>query len=173
MKTREKKEKELKQAEELINNSEGVVFIDISQIPTHFINKLRQELKSNFGRFLVIKKRLLGIGFKNKKIDLDLSNLKNSFGAIFISNIESGIQSFYKFLKNLEKEKVLESARDKILLGFNLKENKTLTKEEVVFLGNLPSREIALVRLLGMISAPIRGLMYILQEKAKRSEVNK
>jgi ribosomal protein L10 len=170
MKTREKKEKELKQAEELINNSEGIVFIDISKIPTHFINKLRQELKSNFGHLLVIKKRLLAVGLKNKKINLDLSNLKNSFGAIFISNIESGIQTFYKFFKNLEKEKILESVSNKILLGFNLKENKNITKEEVISLGNLPPREIALAQLLGMISTPIRSLMYILQEKSKRSD---
>ncbi|GIW65316.1 MAG: hypothetical protein KatS3mg093_295 [Candidatus Parcubacteria bacterium] len=89
-------------------------------------------------------------------------------GAIFVSNIESGIQTFYKFFKNLEKEKVLDSTLNKILSGFNLKENKTLTKEEVVFLGSLPPREIALAQLLGMISAPNSKFNVYFTRKSKK-----
>ncbi|MGC8775941.1 MAG: 50S ribosomal protein L10 [Minisyncoccia bacterium] len=170
MKTKEKKAKELKNVNELTDKSEAVIFIDISKIPTHFLNKLRQELKSNLGRLVVIKKRLLNIGFKNKNINLDLSTIKNSFGAIFVENLESGIQLFYKFLMNLEKEKIFESLNEKILFGFNFKNQKEVNKKEIILIGNLPPREIALGQLLGMISTPIRSLMYILQEKTKRSQ---
>ncbi|MCS6789097.1 MAG: 50S ribosomal protein L10 [Patescibacteria group bacterium] len=169
MKTKNKKENELKKAEELISKSEGLIFIDISKIPTKFINKLRQELKNNLNQLLVIKKRLFNIGLKNKKIHIDLSNIKNSFGVIFVNNIESGISQVYKFLKNLEKEKIFDSTSEKIFFGFNIKQQKELNKQEVIQIGTLPSREVALGQLLGMISTPLRSLMYILQEKAKRS----
>lgn len=169
MKTKTKKQSELNQAKQLLSKSEGLLFIDISKIPTKFINKLRQELKSNLNQLLVIKKRLFNIGLKNNKINLDLSNIKKSFGIVFLNNIESGIQQTYKFLKNLEKEKIFESVNEKIFLGFNLKQQKELQKDEIILIGNLPSREVALSQLIGMISTPLRSLMYILQEKSKRS----
>lgn len=169
MKTRNKKEQELKKSEELFSKSEGILFIDISQIPTKFINKFRQELKTNLNQLLVIKKRLFNIGLKKNKINLDLSSIKNSFGIIFLENIETGIQQSYKFLKNLEKEKILKSVNEKIFLAFNLKQQKEMSKDEIILIGNLPSREVALAQLMGMISSPLRSLMYVLQEKSKRS----
>lgn len=169
MKTRKKKEQELKKSEELFSKSEGILFIDISQIPTKFINKFRQELKTNLNQLLVIKKRLFNIGLKKNKINLDLSNIKNSFGIIFLNNVENGIQQSYKFLKNLEKEKILNSINEKIFLAFNLKQQKEISKDEIILIGNLPSREVALAQLIGMISSPLRSLIYVLQEKSKRS----
>jgi ribosomal protein L10 len=169
MKTKEKKQKELNAAKELLKQSEGIFLIDVLNLPTKFLNKLREELKQKSSKLLIIKKRIFNLGLKENKFNLDLLNIKKSFGIIFASNLEEIIQAVYKFLKEIEKEKVIASADEKILNGFNIKLNKNIQKEEIIFIGKLPPREVALGQLMGMISTPLRSLMYILQEKAKRS----
>ena len=40
---------------------------------------------------------------------------------------------------------------------------------QVVFIGNLPPREVLLAQLLGMIAAPIRSFLYVLDQKSKQA----
>jgi hypothetical protein len=42
-----------------------------------------------------------------------------------------------------------------------------MTAEDVVYIGKLPPREVVLAQLLGMLAAPIRSFLYILDEKSK------
>ncbi len=168
MKTRIKKEKELKQAKELLDRSEGIIFVDIANLPTKNLNKLRQELKQNSSQILVIKKRILNLGLKEKKIDFDLPNHKKSFAVVFLNDLEKTTQLFYNFLKNIEKEKIIKSVDEKILGGYNIKLNQKLDEKEIIFIGKLPPREIALSQFLGILISPIKGLMYILNEKSKK-----
>jgi len=170
MKTRQKKEQELKKATDLMSESEAIIFIDISKIPTHFLNVFRRELKKNLSELVVIKKRIFNWGLKAKNINLDLNSLKTSFGTIFTKNLELGAQTIYKFLKNLEKEKIFESANEKFLVGYDLIKQKELDSKELITIGSLPPREVVLGQVLNGILSPIRGLMYILNEKAKRSQ---
>jgi len=186
MKTRQKKEQELKKATDLISESEAIIFIDISKIPTHFLNQFRRELKNNLSQLLVIKKRILNLALssknlsadkqesspeeKAKNIKLDLESLKTSFGTVFTKNLELGAQTIYKFLKNLEKEKIFESANEKFLVGYDLIKQKEVNSKELITIGSLPPREVVLGQVLSGILSPIRGLMYVLNEKAKRSE---
>jgi ribosomal protein L10 len=179
MKTRQKKEQELKKATDLMSESEAIIFVDISKIPTHFLNAFRRELKKNLSELVVIKKRILKWGLsseggsssggKSKNINLDLNSLKTSFGTIFTKNFELGAQTIYKFLKNLEKEKIFESANEKFLVGYDLIKQKELDSKELITIGSLPPREVVLGQVLSGILSPIRGLIYILNEKAKRS----
>ena len=186
MKTRQKKEQELKKATDLISESEAIIFVDISKIPTHFLNQFRRELKNNLSQLLVIKKRILNLALSSKNlsagkqesspeemaknIKLDLESLKTSFGTVFTKNLELGAQVIYKFLsseggKNLEKEKIAE----RFLGGYDLVKQKELSPKELITIGSLPPREVVLGQVLSGILSPIRGLMYILNEKAKRS----
>lgn len=169
MKTRQKKEQELKKATDLMSESEAIIFVDISKIPTHFLNAFRRELKKNLSELVVIKKRIFNWGLKSKNINLDLNSLKTSFGTIFTKNLELGAQTIYKFLKNLEKEKIFESANEKFLVGYDLIKQKEVDSKELITIGSLPPREVVLGQVLSGILSPIRGLMYILNEKAKRS----
>ena len=185
MKTRQKKEQELKKATDLMSESEAIIFVDISKITTHFLKAFRRELKKNLSELVVIKKRILKWGLsseggsssggKSKNINLDLNSLKTSFGTVFTKNLELGAQTIYKFLsseggsysggKNLEKEKITE----RFLGGYNLIKQKELNSKELITIGSLPPREVVLGQVLSGILSPIRGLIYILNEKAKRS----
>jgi len=170
MKTRAQKEAELANARVLFEKSEALIFADFTKITAENLRKLRTELKKSGANFLVIKKRILGILLKEKGIDVDLKQFKTSVGTIF-SEVDSEhiAGPAFKFFSGMEVPE--GEAKDvwvkKILAGYNLTAGTAMTAEDVVYIGKLPPREVVLAQLLGMLAAPIRSFLYILDEKSK------
>jgi large subunit ribosomal protein L10 len=170
MKTRAQKEAELANARELFNKSEALIFADFTKITAENLRKLRTELKKSGANFLVIKKRILGILLKEKGIDVDLKQFKTSVGTIF-SEVDSEhiAGPAFKFFSGMEVPE--GEAKDvwikKILAGYNITGGTAMTAEDIVYIGKLPPREVVLAQLLGMLAAPIRSFLYVLDEKSK------
>lgn len=170
MKTRAQKEIELAKARALFEKSEALIFADFTKITAENLRKLRIELKKSGANFLVIKKRILGILLKEKGIDVDLKQFKTSVGTIF-SEVDSEhiAGPAYKFFFGMEVPE--GAAKDvwvkKILAGYNITSGTAMTAEDVIYIGKLPPREVVLAQLLGMLAAPIRSFLYILNEKSK------
>jgi len=170
MKTRAQKEIELANARALFEKSEALIFADFTKITAENLRKLRIELKKSGANFLVIKKRILGILLKEKGIDVDLKQFKTSVGTIF-SEVDSEhiAGPAFKFFSGMEVPE--GAAKDiwvkKILAGYNITAGTAMTAEDVVYIGKLPPREVVLAQLLGMLAAPIRSFLYLLDEKSK------
>jgi large subunit ribosomal protein L10 len=170
MKTRAQKEEELANARVLFEKSEALIFADFTKITAENLRKLRIELKKSGANFLVIKKRILGILLKEKGIDVDLKQFKTSVGTIF-SEVDSEhiAGPAFKFFSGMEVPE--GEAKDvwikKILAGYNIPAGTAMNAEEIVYIGKLPPREVVLAQLLGMLAAPIRSFLYILDEKSK------
>lgn len=172
MKTKAQKGEELKRARALLDKSEAMVFADFTKIGAEDVRRFRTELKKNGANFLVIKKRLLGLIFKERGIDVDLTQFKTSVGTIFS---EKGTDTVagpaFKFFSGLE----VPEGGDKgmwvkhLLGGYDVKGNLPVDAAQVVFVGKLPPREVLLAQLLGMLASPIRSFIYLLDQKAKRS----
>jgi large subunit ribosomal protein L10 len=171
MKSRQQKQESIKRAEELLVKSDSVVFVDFSKVKDSHLRALRRELKNSGNPLFVIKKRLLGLIFKNKNMNFGAQEFKTSVGTIFVSNIESATSLIYKFFKGLEKSKKIEG--QKILGGYDLKNKTDIPLQDILAMGQLPSREILLGQLLGMIAAPIRSFLYVLDQKSKQTVENK
>lgn len=167
MKTKAKKQLELDRARTLLDASKAVVLFDFATIKTADLRKLRQELKASGNPMLIAKKRLLGVLFKERGIDLGDMGGKASVATVFASNLEAAAQSVHKFLKGLIVEKKIEG--QKILGGYDVAAKDVLDQKVMVMIGALPPREVLLGQLLGMIAAPIRSFLYLLKEKAARS----
>ena len=164
MKSRAQKKKELEKGAELFKKSELLVFTDFNNVKNEDIRRLRSELKKLGAQFLVIKKRLLNVLLKEKGIDFDARKFKASMGTIFSSaGIEEISVPIFKFFKELNLQE------EKILGGYDIKEKSTIESAKILTIGQLPSREVLLSQLLGMIAAPIRSFLYVLSEKSKRS----
>ncbi len=170
MKTRAQKEAELANAHELFDKSEALIFADFTKITAENLRKLRTELKKSGANFLVIKKRILSILLKEKGIDVDLKQFKTSVGTIF-SEVDSEhiAGPAFKFFSGMEVPE--GEAKDvwikKILAGYNITGKTPMDAEEIIYIGKLPPREVVLAQLLGMLAAPIRSFLYILDEKSK------
>ena len=58
-----------------------------------------------------------------------------------------------------------------IVGGVQVAEKQFVPASDVIRLGQLPSREVLLGQLVGMLVSPIRSFLFVLNEKAKRGEV--
>lgn len=173
MKSKAQKQEELNEARELLEKSSALVFADFTKITAENIRKFRRELKGANADFLVIKKRLLGILFKEEGIDIDLKQFKISVGTIFSrGDIEEIAGPVFTFFSKLEVPE--GGAKDMwaqhLLGGYDLAKKEPLDGTQLVFIGKLPPREIVLAQLLGILSAPIRSFLYVLDQKAKQTQ---
>ncbi len=164
MKSRQQKQEELKKGKELLEKSQFLIFTDFTKITAESLRRLRRELKEVGANFLVIKKRLLNILLKEKGLDFDTTKHKISMGTVFAPDIEKSAGSVFKLFKELGVEK------EKILGGYDVKNKTAIEPEKVLMIGQLPSREVLLAQLAGMIAAPIRSFLYVLKEKSKMVE---
>lgn len=170
MKTRAQKEIELAHARELFEKSQALIFADFTKITAENLRKLRTELKKSGANFLVIKKRILGILLKEKGIDIDLKQFKTSVGTIFSEGDTEHIAGpAFKFFSSMEvaEGEPKDVWIKKILAGYDIKGAVATDAQQIVYIGKLPPREVVLAQLLGMLAAPIRSFLYILDTKSK------
>lgn len=159
MKSKEQKIKEIKAGEELFKKSQSLIFIDFGKVPTKNVLLLKIKLKELGIRFKVLKKRLLKIIFKKNEIDFDPQSVSGGqMGAIFApKDIYSTAKPIYKFFEGI-----------KILGAYDLKEKQFLEPDLFKKIALLPSREVLLAQLAGVLTAPLKMFLYILNEKSKQ-----
>lgn len=165
MKTKTQKQEELKNSEELLKKSDVLIFTDFSALTAEQMRRLRREFKAMGAELKVMKKRLLAVLFKEKGIGFDARGVEGSLGTVFSKNgVEHVSTTLFKFLKELGFEK------EKILGGYDVKAKSQIDAKTIMMIGQLPPREALLGQLLGMIAAPIRSFLYVLDQKSKMVE---
>ena len=172
MKTKTQKGEELKEGKKLLEKSQILIFTDFSKVATADIRKLRQQLSEVKAKYFVIKKRLLGLLLKEQGIELDVKGLGSQIGTIFSeSDVEKASAPVYKFFYGIGGDTKATRAESikKIVGAYDLKKKNFIEAKDVVFIGQLPPREVLLGQLFGMIAAPISSLLYVLNERAKQT----
>ncbi len=172
MKTKVQKQVELDEARKLLEKSHALVFTDFTKITAENVRRFRRDLSKVDAEFLVIKKRLLSILLKEKGIDVDLTKFKISVGTIFsrgdIEKISGPVFTFFSKLDIPEG-----GAKDvwvkHLLGGYDFAKKEPFDGAQVVYIGKLPPREVILAQLLGILSAPIRSFLYVLDQKSKQT----
>jgi len=160
VKTKEQKIKKVEEGIEALEKNTTIIFADFSGTKVNDMNALRTSLFDLDTRFEVFKKRLLRVILEKKNFDFNPETLEGQLGVVFSPKpIEEIAGVMYKFSKKLKTFSILG--------GLELKEKKVLTAEEVVMIGSLPSREALLAQVVGTIIAPLRGFLYVLNEKSK------
>lgn len=162
MKTKEQKKEAIDEARELLGQSSNLSFVDFTGVSVGDIQTLRRKLMPIGAKLKVIKKKLLRVAFEKSNIDLNPEQFDAQLGTIFsTAEINEVLSPVYKFFKEKEKQGF------KILGAYDLGNKKFIDAEMAKFMGQLPPREILLAQLFGMLSAPIRMFMYVLEQKSK------
>jgi large subunit ribosomal protein L10 len=165
MLTRKQKTERVEIGKKILEESRNLVFIDFTGAKVGDLRILKKTLSDLGAKLKVIKKKLMRIVFEEQGIDFNPEQFESQVGIIFSDKELPDIASpVYKFAKEKEKQGF------KILGAYDLSEKNFLDPEFVKMLGQLPSREILLGQLVGVIAAPIRMLMYVLNEKSKTVE---
>lgn len=163
MKTKQQKKEAIESGVKGMEKSETLVLADFTGVPTAELNAFRKTLRTMGAAFTVVKKRLFKLMLKEQGIEFDPTSLAGQLGVVFSpKDLVETAGATYQFSKGKEGFKILG--------GFALKEKKFLEGADVVRYGALPPREVLLGQLVGMLAVPLRKFLFVLNEKAKRSQ---
>lgn len=125
------------------------------------MTELKRLLRSLGAEYFVTKKTLIDLAIKSKNYDgLDIYSMDGSVGMVL------GGDDPY-----LVAKKVYEFSRKNQSLHFwgAIMDGKFLGKDGFLEIAKMPSKEVLIGRLVGMLTYPMRGLAVVLGEIAKKS----
>ena len=151
--SKDQKKKALSALKEKIAKQKAMFFVDFTGLKVKDMSVLRKKIRGVDGEFKAAKKTLMGLAFKDAKIEVGAKKMQGEIALVLGYKDEVSpaklIWETSRGNKNL-----------KILGGFM--NNKLMTKEEVEFLAKLPSRDELLAKLVGSIKAPVSNFVYAL-----------
>ena len=157
----ENKKLVVSEIEGLAKDAKSIVLVDYRGITVSQATELRETVRSAGGTYKVYKNRLMKIAFENLGIAFPATDFEGTTAVIFHSSDEV--------------------APAKIALDGSKKYNNTLKLKsgfvsgkyydtaEITTLANIPSRDILLAQLLGMLTNPMRSLAVAVSEIAKKN----
>ena len=157
----ENKKLVVSEIENLAKDAKSIVLVDYRGISVAQATELRDEVRKAGGTYKVYKNRLMKIAFENQGIAFPASDFEGTTAVIFHGSDEV--------------------APAKIALDGSKKYNNTLKLKsgyvsgkyydtaEITTLANIPSRDVLLAQLLGMLTNPMRSLAVAVSEIAKKN----
>lgn len=141
--------------------AKSIVLVDYRGLTVSQANELRNDVRSAGGTYKVYKNRLMKIAFDKLGITFPESDYEGTTAVLFHANDEVApakiaLDGTKKFNKNL-----------KLKSGFV--NGKYFNTEEITAFANIPSREVLLAQLLGLLTNPMRSLAVAISEVAKKN----
>jgi len=163
--TKEKKKQSLEAIKEKIAKQKSVIFVDFSKVDSAQLFNLRKTLKEAGCALKVGKKTLIRIAFGQSGISYWSKISKSIPGQLaLVFGLEDEIAP-----ARLSNQFAKTNENFKILGG--IFENRFIDREKVIALGNLPSRNELLGRLVGSMSSSMANFARVLdkirEEKSK------
>lgn len=158
--TRQQKKEIIDDLKDKISRQKTMVFVDFTGLEAKDLFGLRRKLKKSDSLFKVSKKNLLKVALKDSNPSLveKIEELVGELGIVFGFGDEI-LPS--KITYNLASK----NENLKILGGFF--EGKFIEKEMVIELGQIPTREELLAKIVGSISAPVSNFVNVLKGNLK------
>ncbi|MBI4091882.1 MAG: 50S ribosomal protein L10 [Candidatus Levybacteria bacterium] len=147
-------QKNIKLLEELrqkLDRANAMFFVDYAGLTHRQMEEARRELASAESELTVIKNTLLNLALEEKKIRVE--KLEGPHATLF--SYKDPIATA-KVLAGFIKKHGLPKVR------FGIFEGGIVDEAIITKLAALPSREVLIAKLLGMLNAPISGLVYVL-----------
>lgn len=152
--TRSQKEQLVSLMQENLTQSKSAVLINFQGLKVKEIQELKKKLKEKGIGFQIIKNSLFKIALKNAKLEIDSSILDQPIALIWgIADEVEPAKLAVEFGKTAESLKIVGGIINKIYV------DESVIKQ----LAALPSRQELYAQLVGSISAPIHGLVNVLQ----------
>ena len=158
-KSKQQKKDEVVLLVDLLKGMQSAVVSSLTQIKVKDERRVRQELKALGAVYHVVKKNLLQLAFKELKWSADfLENLRGTIVLVVAKgDAVNPIKAIAKFAKTHHTFLLHE--------GF-LNEHGSmcaLSRDQVIALATLPSREELIARVVGSVRAPLSEIMNVLQ----------
>ena len=153
----------LENLKDKIKKSKSIIFTKFDGLGVKENEELRNKLRAENSEYLVTKKTLLDLAFKDNKIDnLDVKKFNGQIAAVFGFEDEVApakiVDEFKDELSKAGKEPA-DKAGEKIDFICGILEGKYLDANEVGALAKLPSKQELYAKIVGSINAPVSGLV--------------
>ena len=157
----ENKKVVVSEIENLAKDAKSIVLVDYRGLTVAQATALRNEVRAAGGTYKVYKNRLMKIAFEKNGIEFPASDFEGTTAVIFHSTDEVApakiaLDGFTKYEKNL-----------KLKSGYV--NGKYFNNAEITALANIPSREVLVAQLLGLLTNPMRSLAVAISEVAKKN----
>lgn len=160
---KEKKSEIIDKAERAIKDAVSLVFVNFHGLTMADITKLRKSLKVKNVGYSVLKKTLLKRALGSRKIEGEIPELDGEIALVYGTDPIEPAREIYSFHKD-HKETI------KIVGG--VFEDKYMDAVSMISIATIPSREVLLGQLAGLLGSPIRGFAVVLSEIAKKKAVS-
>lgn len=149
-KNREKKQEIISALVEKMQKSKAIVFTNYQGLTHKQLEGFKKQIKTMGSDYVVAKNSLVLRSAKEAKVSLeDEKTIEGPTGTMFIyEDIVNPLKQLAKIIKEL--------GLPSIKIG--LMDNQILTKEDVLKLASLPSRDVLLAQVVGSLKGPIFGL---------------
>ena len=156
----ENKKVVVSEIEELAKNAKSIVLVDYRGLTVAQATELRNEVRNAGGVYKVYKNRLMKIAFDRLKIDFPASDFEGTTAVMFHSSDEVAPAKIA-----LKKRKKYGNLK----LKSGYVDGKYFNTDEITALANIPSREVLVAQLLGLLTNPMRSLAVAVSEIAKKN----
>lgn len=154
-KTKAQKQETVTQVTEKLNRAKSVVLTDYKGLNMSQLSGLRQELRSQGAEFGVIKNTLLSLAFKQTGFQTEKAEILEGPTAVMFAYEDelSPIKSLVKSLKNANIGQIKAGFLDKNFLDASA----------INRLASLPSKLELQGKVVGILNAPLVGIVGVLQ----------
>lgn len=147
-KNKEKKVAIVAEVKEKVDRAKAMVFTDYTGLTHQQLETLKKEIKKADAEFVVAKNTLVKLALGDKASGQE-DKFEKPTGTMFLyGDVVTPLKALAKMVKEMEKPSI----------KFGLFDGKVMTDKEVLKLSTLPSREVLLAQLAGMLKSPISGL---------------
>ncbi len=167
MKTINQKREALQKLKDKISKAKVSLFTTFARsgepgLSVSQIRELRNKLREVDAEYLVEKKTLLSKSLRYQKKDIDVDAFEGSVGTVF---------GFGDQIAPMKQVFMFAKANPALRYLAGLMDDKILTAEDITTLAKLPSRDILLSQLVGMLSHPMRSFASVIDQIAKKRTV--
>ncbi len=147
--TRQQKEERVATTTQALEGATSYVFVAYNGLNVTDMGELRDKLHVEGTKLRVLPKRLLKIVMQNMKHDFDPTSVEGQVAVAWGSDPVAPAKVLHDFAKKHQEI---------LWLVAGVMEGTLLTKEQVVALAQLPSRDQLRAQLLSVMVSPMRGL---------------
>ncbi|RJQ26799.1 50S ribosomal protein L10 [Candidatus Parcubacteria bacterium] len=142
----------LKEVKEKMDKANAVFFVDYQGMPHKMLEEARVAFDEVGSELSIVKNTLMRIALREKKIDVD--DLLQGPRAVLFTYEDplKAVKTLYSFFKKNNLPKV----------EFGVFEGRVVDKTVIDELSTIPSRDVLLGKIVGLLKSPMTNLVYSL-----------
>jgi len=160
-KTRQKKQQEVELLQEKLKQAKGIVFSCYQGLSVQQTEELRQALREHQAELKMTKKSLLKIALE--KSGIDGVEPKEMDGSL---SLALGYQDEVSAAKTLAE--FAKANADNLQIVGGVLEGRFISRDKVIALAKLPSKQELLAKTVGTINAPVASMVRVLAANLNR-----